>query len=218
MTVMNKRHLLHVLTGCLLVASTPVTAQTVTKAQVILDKTVSKIKSYPAVEVVFDLTMENKVENVRESHPGKACMKGNMYRIEVMDVINYFDGKVIYTYMPDVEEVNIKNPEEEQEDFLNPTILFDVHNQKFTQKLVEEKGGKAYIELTPKNPHKQIKFIGLWIDTTTDTVEKVTSFGKDDNDIIITIKSLKKPDKELDETFFRFNAKDHPGVELIDLR
>jgi outer membrane lipoprotein-sorting protein len=207
------------LTGCLLaLASTAAIAQTETKAQAILDKTVNKIKSHPAVEVLFDLTMENKAENIHESHAGKAYMKENMYRIEVMDVINYFDGKVIYTYMPEVEEVNIKNPEEEQEDFLNPTILFDIHNQKFTQKLVEEKGGKAYIELTPKTPHKQIKMIGVWINTTANAVEKVTSFGKDDNDIIITIKSLKAPSNALDEQFFRFDAKAHPEVEVIDLR
>jgi outer membrane lipoprotein-sorting protein len=205
--------------GCLLaLAGTTATAQTDAKAQAILNKTVNKIKSYQTVEVVFDLTMENKVEKIRESHPGKAYMKGNMYRIEVMDVINYFDGNVIYTYMPEVEEVTIKNPEEEQEDFLNPTILFDIHNQKFTQKLLEEKGGKAYIELTPKSPHKQIKMIGVWINTSTDTVEKVTSFGKDDNDIVITIKNLQKPVNELGENFFRFDTKAHPEVEIIDLR
>jgi outer membrane lipoprotein-sorting protein len=215
---MNKSYM-HVLMACLLAgASAEVTAQTETKAQTILDRTVNKIKSYPAVEVIFKLTMENKTENIRESHSGKAYMKGNMYRIEVMDVINYFDGKFIYTYMPEVEEVNIKNPEEEQEDFLNPTILFDIHNQKFTQRVVEEKGGKVYIELMPKTSHKQIKIIGVWIDTTTDSVEKVISFGKDDNDLIFTITSLKKPDNELDENFFRFDTKAHPKVEVIDLR
>ena len=75
-------------------------AQTDEKAKAILDKTVGQIKSYPAVEIVFDLSMINKEENIQETHPGKAYMKDNMYRIDVMDVINYFDGEVIYTYMP----------------------------------------------------------------------------------------------------------------------
>ena len=72
-------------------------AQTDEKAKAILDKTVGQIKSYPAVEIVFDLSMINKEENIQETHPGKAYMKDNMYRIDVMDVINYFDGEVIYT-------------------------------------------------------------------------------------------------------------------------
>ena len=180
-------------------------AQTDAKAKAILDKTVEHIKSYPAVEIVFDLSMINKAEDINETHHGKAYMKDKMYRIDVMDVVNYFDGEVIYTYMPDQEEVNIKNPEENEDEMLNPSILFDIHNQKFTQKLVEDKDGKAYK-------------IGVWIDTKTNMVEKVTSFGKDGNDVVITIKSLKKPEKELDVTFFRFDKDAHPEVDVIDLR
>ena len=193
-------------------------AQTDAKAKAILDKTVEHIKSYPAVEIVFDLSMINKAEDINETHHGKAYMKDKMYRIDVMDVINYFDGEVIYTYMPDQEEVNIKNPDENEDEMLNPSILFDIHNQKFTQKLVEDKDGKAYIELTPKQTHKQISKIGVWIYTKTNMVEKVTSFGKDGNDVVITIKSLKKPEKELDVTFFRFDKDAHPEVDVIDLR
>ena len=193
-------------------------AQTDAKAKAILDKTVEHIKSYPAVEIVFDLSMINKAEDINETHHGKAYMKDKMYRIDVMDVVNYFDGEVIYTYMPDQEEVNIKNPEENEDEMLNPSILFDIHNQKFTQKLVEDKDGKAYIELTPKQTHKQISKSGVWINTKTNMVEKVTSFGKDGNDVVITIKSLKKPEKELDVTFFRFDKEAHPEVDVIDLR
>ena len=193
-------------------------AQTDAKAKAILDKTVEHIKSYPAVEIVFDLSMINKAEDINETHHGKAYMKDKMYRIDVMDVINYFDGEVIYTYMPDQEEVNIKNPDENEDEMLNPSILFDIHNQKFTQKLVEDKDGKDYIELTPKQSHKQISKIGVLINTKTNMVEKVTSFGKDGNDVVITIKSLKKPEKELDVTFFRFDKDAHPEVDVIDLR
>ena len=145
-------------------------------------------------------------------------MKDKMYRIKVMDVINYFDGSVIYTYMPESEEVNIKNPEEEEEDFLNPTILFDIHNQKFNQKLIENKDGIAYIELTPKTPHKQIAKIEVWVDTKKETVQKVISHGKDGNDLIIVIKELKQPEKPLDIKFFQFDTTAHPEVDVIDLR
>ena len=193
-------------------------AQTDPKAKAILDKTVEHIKSYTAVEIVFDLSMINKAEDINETHHGKAYMKDKMYRIDVMDVINYFDGEVIYTYMPDQEEVNIKNPDENEDEMLNPSILFDIHKKKFTQKLVEDKDCKAYIELTTKQSHKQISKICVWINTKTNMVEKVTSFGKDGNDVVITIKSLKKPEQELDVNFFRFDKDAHPEVDVIDLR
>lgn len=208
----------HVLTLIIMIAGCFTASAQDNQAKTILDKTVAKIKSYPAVEITFDLTMENKAENVRENYAGKAYMKDKMYRIEVMDVINYFDGSVIYTYMPESEEVNIKNPEEEEEDFLNPTILFDIHNQKFNQKLIENKDGIAYIELTPKTPHKQIAKIEVWVDTKKETVQKVISHGKDGNDLIIVIKELKQPEKPLDIKFFQFDATAHPEVDVIDLR
>ena len=90
-------------------------AQTDSKAKTILDKAVEHIKSYPALEITFDLTMINKAENIKENHHGKAFMKDKMYKIDVMDVTNYFDGEVIYTYMPESEEVNIKNPDNNEE-------------------------------------------------------------------------------------------------------
>lgn len=51
-------------------------AQTDTNAKNILDKTIEKIKSYPAVEIVFDMAMENKAENIHESYEGKSLHKG----------------------------------------------------------------------------------------------------------------------------------------------
>lgn len=193
-------------------------AQADNRAKTILDKAVATIKALPAVEIVFELSMINTEEHIQETHPGKAYMKNPMYRIDVMDTENYFDGEVIYTYMPEAGEVNIKTPDDNEDEMLNPTILFDIHNQKFNQKLVEEKGGKAYIELTPKEEHHQIEKIGVWINTKTNQVEKVTSFGKDGNDIVITIKSIKQPEKELDQSFFRFDTAAHPDVDVIDLR
>ena len=75
----------------LLLTCTSVFAQN--GAKDILDKSAAKIKAYPAVEIEFSLIMENKEEDIREEHQGKAYMKGSLYKLEVMDVVNYYDGK-----------------------------------------------------------------------------------------------------------------------------
>ena len=133
-------------------------AQNDPKAKEILDKAAAKFKAYPAAEIDFTLTMENPSENIHEMHEGKAWMKGNLYKLNVMDVENYYDGKNIYTYMPEVQEVNIKNPNEEEEEMLNPTTLFDIHNQGFDQKLVSTGNDITYIELFPTD--KSRNFLG----------------------------------------------------------
>ncbi len=195
-----------------------VSAQTDPKAKAILDKSAAKFKAYPAVEVDFNLSMENKAENISEKHKGKAYMKGNMYKVEVMDVISYYDGKNIYTYMPDVKEVNIKSPDAEQEELLNPVTLFDIHNKEFNQQLVNTANGVAHIELTPIDKKKNINKIGILIDPNTSMIQKVTLFGKDGNNIIVVINSIKQPSTIPSDSFFRFDTKQFPDVEVIDLR
>lgn len=192
-------------------------AQNDPKAKEILDKAATKFKAYPAAEIDFTMAMENKAENINEIHEGKAWMKGNMYKLNLMDVENYYDGKVIYTYMPEVQEVNIKNPNDEEEGFLNPTTLFDIHNQGFNQKLINNANGVAYIELTPKEK-KNFEKIGIWVNPTTSSIQKVTSFGKDGNDVVITIKNIKQLNPVPSETFFRFDTTKHPNVEVVDMR
>lgn len=192
-------------------------AQNDPKAKEILDKAAAKFKAYPAAEVAFTMSMENKDEDINEEHQGKAWMKGNMYKLNLMDVENYFDGKIIYTYMPEVEEVNIKNPSDEEEGFLNPTTLFDIHNQGFTQKLVSNANGTAYIELYPKEK-KNFEKIGIWVSPSTSTIQKVTSFGKDGNNVTISIQDIKALSPVPADSFFKFDTAKHPGVEVIDMR
>ena len=188
------------------------------QAKTILDKTLAKMKSFSAVEIAFELTMANKEENIKETYKGKAYMKDSMYRVELMDAINYFDGKTIYTYMPDAKEVTIKYPDEQQEDFLNPAALFNIHNEKFHQKMVENKNGVVHIELTPKEEHKQIEKMDVWVDVNKNVVQKVVSQGKDGNELMIVIQELKQPSLPIDVNFFQFDTKANPDVEVIDLR
>ncbi len=200
----------------LLLTCTSVFAQN--GAKDILDKSSAKIKAYPAVEIEFSLIMENKEEDIREEHQGKAYMKGSLYKLEVMDVVNYYDGKNIYTYMPEAQEVNLKNPSDEEEEMLNPTKIFNIHNTGFKQKLISNTGGTAYIELYPNDLNKNFIKIGIWVKTSDSSIQKVESFGKDGNNLIIKIKSLKQPTQLPTDSFFKFDPAQHPEVEIVDMR
>lgn len=188
------------------------------EAKTILDKSAAKIKALPAVEIEFTLTMENKAENINEEHEGKAWMKGNLYKLNVMDVENYYDGTNIYTYMPEVQEVNIKNPSDEEEDMLNPTKIFDIHNTGFKQQLISTTNGIAYIELYPIDLEKNFAKIGIRVKTADSSIQEVTSFGKDGNNLIITINSIKQPSPIPADSFFKFDTAKHADVEVVDMR
>lgn len=188
------------------------------EAKNLLDQSAAKIKALPAVEIDFTLTMENKAENIEEKHEGKAWMKGNLYKLNVMDVENYYDGKNIYTYMPEVKEVNLKNPSDEEEEMLNPTQIFDIHNTGFKQKLVSNENGIAYIELYPNDLKKNFIKIGIRVKTADASIQEVKSFGKDGNDLIIRIHGVKAPSPIPADSFFKFDTAAHPDVEVVDMR
>lgn len=201
----------------LVVASLSAFAQNDSKAKEFLDKAAAKFKAYPAAEIEFTMTMENEAENINETHQGCAWMKGRLYKLNLMDVENYYDGQVIYTYMPEVQEVNIKNPNDEEEEFLNPTSLFDIHNQGFDQKFIRTENGTAYIELYPREK-KNFEKIGIWLNPATSSIRKVTSFGKDGNLIVITINRIKELNPGPADSFFKFDTAKHPEVEVVDMR
>ena len=119
--------------------------------------------------------------------------------------------------MPEVQEVNIKNPTDEEQGFLNPATLFDIHNQGFTPKLVSNQNGTAYVELTPTED-KNFSKIGIWVNTADSAITKVTTFGKDGNNVTVTIKSLKAMSPVPEDSFFRFDTAAHPEVEVVDMR
>ena len=91
-------------------------AQSDATAEAILNKSSEKFKSYTSAHVKFTMTMQNKAENIEEAYDGVAYMKGNMYRVELMGVTNFFDGQNIYTYNPDIAEVTVKSPNDSEEE------------------------------------------------------------------------------------------------------
>ncbi|MEG2791754.1 MAG: outer membrane lipoprotein carrier protein LolA [Odoribacter sp.] len=195
-----------------------VLAQSDPKAKAILDKAATKFKAYSAAEIDFTFSMENPAENINESHKGKAWMKGNLYKLNLMDVENYYDGKNLYTYMPEVKEVNIKNPSSEEGEMLNnPASLFDIYQKGFDQKLISTTNGIAYIELMP-TVKKNFTKVGIWVNVATSSIQKVTSFGKDGNNIVISIQSIKPLTPTPADSFFQFDTVKHPDVEVVDMR
>lgn len=200
----------------LILMNTSIKAQSDAKA--LLDKTSKKIESMKAVEVDFTLSLENKIEKTSDSYDGKAYMKGNMYRLDLMGVINYYDGQTIYTYMPEVNEVNLKNPSDSEEEMLDPTKLFNIYNEGFSQKIVKTENGISTIELLPQTLESNVMRVVIELDVASSNIKKVTYFGKDGNNMIIKIKSLKQPNVIPVDSFFSFDKKANPEVEVVDMR
>lgn len=192
------------------------------KAKTILDKVSAINKEHSSVKAEFTFNMDNAEEDVHESSDGNIILKGNKYRLYLMDVYTYFDGKTMYQHLVDAEEVNIKEPDEEDEEAgLNPTQIFSLYETGFKFSYVEEQktpvGTFHVIDLFPLDEERPFSRIKLHIDAKTLEMKSLVSIGKDGNNITIKIKKF-EPNIELKDSDFVFDQVANPDVEVIDMR
>ncbi len=197
-------------------------AQQEQKAKDILDKVSAKTKSYKTFKAEFTSTLENLQEDIKETYKGTIFIKGAQYKLLFMGAEIFSDGNTIWTYLTEEEEVNINEPNKEDESFLsNPTKIFTIYEKDFKYKFVNEKfqkGRALYeIDLFPIKRDKAYSRIKLKIDKTKMQIFSIKYYGKDGNHYTIEILKF-TPDIEMNDKMFIFNEKEHPDVEVIDMR
>lgn len=191
------------------------------KAKAILDKISAKTKAYTSIEAEFAFILENKQDNVKESQKGKICIKGNMYKVDMAKAISFFDGKTLYAYMKESNEVNISEPDPKDDNTLNPAKIFTIYETGYKIRYISEKFEETRtlqeIELYPKDLKKDFSKIVIKVDKTKNELYSMQRFGKDGN--VFTIKLISMTtNKEMDDAMFKFDKTKYPKVEVIDLR
>ena len=216
---MIKKVLFLLATGIL--TSVIVKAQDADKAKEILDKVSEKTKSFKTIKADFSFTLENLQEDITETYDGSIKIKGNKYAIDLMDAKTYFDGKTLYTFMPETEEVNVSEPDENEDGTINPAKIFSLYESGFKYRFIGEPvidGKTLYeIDLYPESRDKPFSRIKLFIYKDNLTLESLKQMGKDGNNYIIKVKKFQN-DLPFDDSEFTFNASAHPDVEVIDMR
>jgi outer membrane lipoprotein-sorting protein len=191
------------------------------KAKEILDKVSAKTRSYKSISADFTFSMENLQEDISETNTGTILIKGDKYKVSLMGVDTYFDGKVIYTYMEEAEEVNITEPDPEDEETLNPATIFTIYEKGFKYRYIGEaaKDGKTFyeIDLYPENRDKPYSRIKLQILKDDLTLYSLRQIGKDGNNYTVVVNSM-KTNIPLDDSAFIFDPAKHPDVDVIDMR
>ena len=193
----------------------------VLKAKDILDKIAVKTKGYSTIRAEFSFTIENLQANIKEANTGKITIKGNKYKVELMDTETYFDETTLWTYMPDANEVNISDPSMMEDDMLDPASVFTIYEKDFKYIHAGEEtiNGKKVdiVDLFPDKRDRPFSRIKLYIYKDNLQFAKITQIGKDGSNYIIDIKKM-ETNISVEDSYFRFDASKHPGIEVIDLR
>lgn len=206
----------------LLLTSTGIArAQDNTKAKTILDNIVTLTKSYPSIEITFTYTLENKTKKIKETKTGKAFMKGEKYFLDFAGQHIISDGKTVWTFIKDNNEVQINTNDPNDDQSLNPAKLLTGYNKSFSPKFIKEETRGAVIfqiiDMTPIKPRSYIK-IRLEIDKVKKQIINTIVYDKNGSTTYTYAVNTYITNKTIPDTKFTFKVADHPGVEVIDLR
>jgi len=196
-----------------------VNAQEDTQAKAILDKLSAKTKAYTSIKADFQLTISSKKDGVNESQLGSIQLKGNKYNLSIKGQEVISDGKTVWTYIKESEEVHINSISDDENDgTFSPNKLFTLYENGFKYKYVEEKNNIQSINLYPKDASsKSFHRITLFIDKVKNEIKEVKVFGKDGSESTYKIKTF-ITNTALPDSLFTFDKAKHPKVEIIDLR
>lgn len=194
-----------------------INAQNDPKAKAILDELSTKTKAYTSIKAEFAFTNEKK-DKTKDTQNGKIQTKGKRYKLEIPGHEIFCDGKTVWEYIKDANEVQIKDMETGGEDAVNPTTIFTIYEKGFKYKFDSEDATTQVISLFPENPDKK-KFhtAKLYIDKTKKQISSVKMMMKDGSTQTYSIKSF-VTNAAIPDTDFTFDAKKHPGVSVEDLR
>ncbi|HRG52243.1 MAG TPA: outer membrane lipoprotein carrier protein LolA [Bacteroidia bacterium] len=192
-------------------------AQTDAKAKVILDDLSAKTKTYTTIKAEFSFVTEKK-DKTKDTQNGKVQIKGSKYKLEIPGHEIYCDGKTVWDFIKDANEVQIKDMETGGEDAINPSTIFTYYEKGFKYKLDGEDATTQTISLFPTNPDKK-KFhtAKLIIEKAKKQISSLKMLMKDGTSQTYSIKSFTTNTPVADSDFV-FDPKTHAGVSIEDLR
>ncbi len=212
------KKILSIAIAALMLAAQPVMAQTDAKAKTILEGVSKKINSLKTLKANFALTLAGKTKDTKK---GSFSMKGQKYRVTLDRQEIICDGKTVWTYMKDANEVQVSTYNA-SEQTLSPAKLFtNFYDKEYAYKHTGTRkvGTKLcdIVEMTPVAKGKQFSKVELAIDPKTNTIVGGNVWEKNGNKYEYAISNF-TPNPPMTDANFVFDKAKYPGVEVVDLR
>ena len=197
-----------IITLLLALVSTLSFGQNASQARSILDKAASVIGRKGGATANFSIS--GKYGN----SSGTIAIKGNKFRATTPDAIVWYDGKTEWTYIKKNEEVNVSTPTEAQQQAMNPYKFITIYKNGFNLSMTST-ASDHNIHLVAQNQSRTIKEMYIIVDNRTNLPKQV-KMRQQNGWSTINISNFKAVNQS--DATFRFNSKDFPHAEVIDLR
>jgi outer membrane lipoprotein-sorting protein len=194
--------------GIIMVAALMSMGSFAQSAKAVLDKAAGTITAQSGVKANFKMTTANGGTS------GTIAIKGKKFYATTPQAKVWFDGKTQWTYLKNNDEVNVSNPTEAQLQAINPYNFIHLYKRGYTYTM-NTAGTDYVIHLVANSADRKIKELFISVNKKTYQPKQVKMLqGK--KWTTFDINSIKK--ENIADSQFRFNAKDFPKAEVIDLR
>ena len=176
--------------------------------QSLLNEVSNKVKSYENIQIDFKYSLENTRENVKQDTRANITLKGDNYVLNMLGVTRIFDGKTIYTIVPEDEEVTISDYSKEEDKSISVSEMLTFYEKGYNYKMdIQQniRGRKIqFIKLSPIDSNTEIKNILLGIDMQTKHIYKLIQIDSSGTNYTITVNSF-KTNQPISQNLFIFD-------------
>lgn len=192
------------------------------KAKSILAQTSAKYRTYNIVRADFTLTIATPQSKANQVRTGViyAQSKTSKFKLLFSDQELLSDGKTQWNYLKDDKEIQITDADK-GESSVNPAQLFTMYEKGFKYLYVGDgkiNGRATYtIDLSPEDIKRPFFKVRISVDKVSKMITNAIVFDKSGSKFTYLIKAF-TPAVKVADSFFTFDAKKYPGVEIVDLR
>lgn len=188
-------------------------------ARQVLDQTATKLRNSGGIEVTFEGT-QFKGTHEAGSATGHIQVQGSKFKIVSNALTTWFDGHTQWTLMNGSDEVNVSKPSATELQQVNPYTFLNLYKQGYNLKLATVYyHGKACheVRMIAQNKGNGLQLVIAVIDKQSKMPLSLRMKDNHGEWTRIRINGI-HTHKRWNDANFRFNPKNHPNIEVIDLR
>lgn len=188
-----------------------VCAQTKLSAENVMNKVVN------ALESANGLTMNMTIQNGTQTVNATLTLAKEQFNYKIGGLTVLFDGKTQWTIDKGVKQVSITEPTPEEIAESNPLAFVRSYKKNYTVSKGGEAGGTYTLKLTARSKKLYVRSAQVVVSTSTWLPTHVTAQLSSGQTLTVRIDSSKVL-SQAETPAFKFDQKNYPSFEIIDLR
>ncbi len=189
------------------------------QAKALLDQVSANYKNLKTVQGNYNLVVTTRAGKVAGKKSGKVFIKGNRFKVTEPSMEIISDGNKVWKYEADANEVLVSNVETGMNGLTPQKLFTNFYDKDFLYKLnghVSVDGKRLReIEMTPTDKRKNFFKVYLYVDEAKKMIVSSKIYENNGNIYNYNLSNI-VTNGNLADNLFVFDAKNHPGVDVIN--